>query len=61
MNTSSEQSSSVDKVPERIEAFSCSRCGSIEMLDVTGITAGDIQQLKECPYICGVHSDVMCD
>jgi len=52
MSISSEQSSSVDKVPEIIESFSCSKCGSIEMLDVTGITAGDIQQLKECPYIC---------
>lgn len=53
MNTSSDaQNSVVDKLPEQIESFKCSKCGSIEMLDVTGIDKKDIQELKECAYIC---------
>lgn len=41
-----------DKIPERIEGIKCSKCGSIEMNDLTGLTEEDIQLFKECPYIC---------
>lgn len=41
-----------DKNPERIEGIKCSRCGSIEMTNFTGLAEEDIQMIKECPYVC---------
>ena len=41
-----------DNIPERIEGIKCSKCGSIEMNDLTGLTEEDISLFKECPYIC---------
>lgn len=44
--------SATDKIPEAYATFTCSKCGAVEMENVTGISTEDLKSFKECPFIC---------
>ena len=46
------ESTAKDKMPSYMASFKCTRCGSIEMLDMTGLTEDFIREFTKCPYLC---------